>query len=125
MSIAVSIERLREEVARFGTTPYLLTVTDDATAHATAVSVEWRGDDLVMSAGGSSRRNAAARARASLLWPPFEPGGYSLISDGDARDIGDDRLAFTPTRAVLHRPATPATVKTHPDCTADCVPLVS
>ena len=30
----------------------------------------------------------------SLLWPPFEPGGYSLISDGVARDLGDERMAF-------------------------------
>ena len=125
MSIAVSIDRLREEVARFGTTPFLLTVTDDAVAHATAVSVDWQGDELVMNIGALSGRNAAARPRVSLLWPPFEPGGYSLISDGDAREVGDDRIAFTPARAVLHRPATPTTVKTHTDCTADCVPLVS
>ena len=32
----------------------------------------------------------------SLLWPPFEPGGYSLISDGVVRDLGDERVAFAP-----------------------------
>ena len=105
MSIAVSIERLRDEVARFGSTPYLLTVSDDAHAHATAVTVEWRGDELVMGVGARSSRNAAAHPEVSLLWPPFEPGGYSLISDGVARDLGDELMAFSPTKAVLHRPA--------------------
>ncbi len=124
MSIPVSIERLRDEVARFGTTPYLLTVSDDARAHATAVAIEWQGDELVMSVGRTSNRNALARSEVSLLWPPFEPGGYSLISDGVARAAGDEQLAFAPRRAVLHRPATEHTVKTNPDCTADCVPLV-
>ena len=30
--------------------------------------------------------NAAERSDAvTLLWPPFEPGGYSLIVDGTGR----------------------------------------
>lgn len=124
MSIAVSIDKLREEVARFGSTPYLLTVSEDAHAHATAVTVEWQGDELVMGIGGRSSRNARVHPDVSLLWPPFEPGGYSLISDGVARDLGDERMAFSPTKAVLHRPA--AGQQASPlegDCSSDCVPL--
>ena len=124
MSIAVSIDKLREEVARFGPTPYLLTVSEDARAHAVAVTVEWQGDDLVMGIGGRSSRNAQVHPDVSLLWPPFEPGGYSLISDGVARDLGDERMAFSPTKAVLHRPASgqPASAP-EGDCSSDCVPL--
>jgi hypothetical protein len=121
MSIAVSLDRLREEAARFGQTPYLLTVGDDQRAHATAVTVEWQDDELVMSVGARSARNATARPEVSLLWPPFEPGGYSLISDGAVRDAGDEQLAFAPTRAVLHRPAVGPPPRE--GCTADCVPL--
>ena len=73
--------------------------------HAVAVTVEWQGDELVMGIGGRSSANAQAHPDVSLLWPPFEPGGYSLISDGVARDLGDERMAFSPTKAVLHRPA--------------------
>ena len=58
-----------------------------------------------MGIGGRSSRNAQVHPDVSLLWPPFEPGGYSLISDGVARDLGDERMAFSPTKAVLHRPA--------------------
>ncbi len=76
---------------RFGPTPYLLTVGDDQRAHATAVTVEWQDDELVMSVGARSARNATARPEVSLLWPPFEPGGYSLISDGVVRDTGDEK----------------------------------
>jgi hypothetical protein len=124
MSIAVSIERLRDEVARFGSTPYLLTVSDDAHAHATAVTVEWQGDELVMGVGARSRRNAAVHPDVSLLWPPFEPGGYSLISDGVARDLGDEQMAFSPTKAVLHRPAPGQRASAaEGDCSSHCVPL--
>jgi hypothetical protein len=121
VSIAVSLDRLREEAARFGQTPYLLTVGDDQRAHATAVTVEWQEDELVMSVGARSTRNATARPEVSLLWPPFEPGGYSLISDGVVRDVGGEQLAFAPTRAVLHRPAVGPPPRE--GCTADCVPL--
>ena len=123
MSIAVSLDRLREETNRFGATPYLLTVSDDARAHATAVTVEWQDDELVMSVGARSARNATARPEVSLLWPPFEPGGYSLISDGVVRVAGDTRLAFAPTHAVLHRPAVGPPPRE--GCTADCVPLTT
>jgi hypothetical protein len=60
----------------------------------------------------------------SLLWPPAEPGGYSLIVDGTAAaGVREGRLAVTPTRAVLHRPAS-APGDARPGCSADCVPIL-
>ncbi|CNJ23011.1 Hypothetical protein ERS075342_09653 [Mycobacterium tuberculosis] len=61
-----------------------------------------------------------------MLWPPREPGGYSLIVDGraqasDASDANEEtaRLEVVPTRALLHREAdSPATAK---GCLHDCV----
>jgi hypothetical protein len=124
MSIPVELERLRDETSRFALAPYLLTVGDDAHPHAVAVAAAWEGDALAMAVGRRSASNARARPRVSLLWPPSEPGGYSLIVDGLAAAAGGTgRIAVTPTRAVLHRPAAaPGAAK--PGCSADCVPIL-
>src|SRR5262245_3777161 len=124
MSTPVAIERLRNETLRFTFAPYLITVTDDAHPHAVAVDVTWERDTLAMNVGKRSARNSSAHPLVSLLWPPNEPGGYSLIVDGTAAFTnGGDRIAVTPTRAVLHRPATSPDA-TKPGCTADCDPIL-
>ncbi|PRC51529.1 hypothetical protein C6A85_63615, partial [Mycobacterium sp. ITM-2017-0098] len=56
----------------------------------------------------------------TLVWPPREPGGYTLIVDGAASASGDG-LSIQPTGAVLHRPATPGT-PTASGCGDDCDP---
>jgi hypothetical protein len=123
MSIPVALEELAKEIQRFALAPYLLTVSDDARPHAVAVAVTWQGGALAMEVGKRSAANARARSRVSLLWPPNEPGGYSLIVDGRADAGGsDDRIAFTPARAVLHRPAA-APDASKPGCSADCLPI--
>jgi hypothetical protein len=124
MSIPVALEQLQNETRRFALAPYLLTVGDDARPHAVAVAATWSGAALAMDVGKRSASNAAARPQVSLLWPPNEPGGYSLIVDGTAAlERGDGRIAVTPTRAVLHRPAaTPEAAE--PGCSADCVPIL-
>jgi hypothetical protein len=127
MSIPVSLEKLRAEVERYGATPFLLTVSDDARPHSVSVAVSWDGDALVMNPGKRTRANVAARPRVSLLWAPIEPGGYSLIvdADGAVRGDGEDaRVLAHPTRGVLHRPAaSPAAIPE--GCTADCKPVLS
>jgi hypothetical protein len=123
MSIAVALEQLRNETRRFALAPYLLTVGDDARPHAVAVAAAWEGDAIAIEVGRRSASNAGARPHVSLLWPPNEPGGYSLIVDGAARPAGDGRIVVTPTRAVLHRPAA-APEAAKPGCEADCVPIL-
>jgi hypothetical protein len=127
MSIAVALERLRRETERFANTPYLLTVSGDGRPHAVAISAAWEGSRLVASVGRRSAENAGARPRVSVLWPPFEAGGYSLIVDGDAALLGAGeegaRVAITPTRGVLHRPAK-GSAGLAEGCSADCVPLL-
>ena len=124
MSIPVAVERLRNEILGFTFAPYLITVSDDAHPHAVAVEVTWDADTLAMQVGKRSARNSSARPEVSLLWPPNEPGGYTLIVDGTAAPTtGDDRIAVTPTRAVLHRPAA-APDLTKPGCSADCIPIL-
>lgn len=126
MSQAVSLDRLRAEAGRLETSPYLLTVGDDGRPHSVAVSVTWEGDEIVTICGRRTLANVAARPLVSLLWPPPETGGYSLIVDGDGSVRGSDtdaRAVIRPTRAVLHRPAV-APVANPTGCSDDCVPLL-
>ena len=123
MSVPVSLERLGEEVTRFGLWPYLVTVSGDGRPHAVSAPVTWDGTVFVGAPGRHSRANAADRPSAvTLLWPPYEPGGYSLIVDGSAAVNADDSLTVTPVTGVLHRTGPPR-ADSGPNCTADCVPL--
>src|SRR4030095_12359703 len=99
MSVPVAVERLRNEILRFTFAPYLITVGDDAHPHAVAVDVTWERDTLALKVGKRSARNSSAHPQVSLLWPPNEPGGYTLIVDGTAAfTTSDDRIVVTPTR---------------------------
>jgi hypothetical protein len=70
--------------------------------------------------GSRTLANARARPRVTLLWPPRDRDGYSLIVDALVTDAADSAVRLRPTRAVLHRPAV---APTGPGCTADCIPL--
>jgi hypothetical protein len=126
MNSVLATEKLRAEMARFGATPYLLTQGEDGRPHASTVSIEWQGDRILASTGARSAANVAARPLLSLLWPPVEPGGYSLFVDGEGRVIGsgaDIRIGVTPTRGVLQRPGKSA-ASTAGGCSSDCIPLL-
>jgi hypothetical protein len=121
VSVPVALERLREEVTRFGEHPFILTVSNDGRPHAVAATMAWDGDDLIGGCGRSTAANAGARREISLLWPPVEPGGYSLIVDGAAK-VDDQQIRVCPTRAVLHRSApSPDPLKS---CSSDCVTIL-
>ncbi len=106
VSVPVELERLEAEVDRYGRFPYVLTVCDDGRPHAVSVTVSWRGKAIAAEVGSRTAANATGRPDVSMLWPPPERGGYSLIVDGTA-EVEDGALRFTPTKAVLHRPALP------------------
>jgi len=103
---------------------YLITVDDEYRAHTVTVEPQLRETILdVGLIGGRTRNNLAQRADVTLLWPPTEPGGYSLIVDGSAEvtEAGAEtaRLTVLPTRALLHRDAdSPDAAK---GCLHDCV----
>ena len=102
MSIAVSLDRLRDEITRRGDAAFVVTTGDDG-PHVVSVRVEWREDALVAGAGNRTAANVAERPALSLLWPAsFDD--YSLIVDGSASAV-DGSLRITPVRAVLHRSA--------------------
>jgi hypothetical protein len=121
VSVSVSLERLRDEVARFGAHPFILTVSEAGRPHAVAATVAWEGEELVGGCGRSTAANATARPEISFLWPPFEAEGYSLIVDGVA-EVDDQQIRLRPSRAVLHRSApSPDPLKA---CSSDCVTVL-
>lgn len=124
-SLTGPLDQLRLESARFGAEPYLITVTSAGKPHCSPVRVEWADsseDCLIVPAPRAwSTPPVGEKRPVSLLYPPVEPGGYSLVVDGDA-DGAAPLLTVRVTRAVLHRRGQPA----RPDqtaCGSDCVPI--
>jgi hypothetical protein len=111
---------LSEVLARYGTA-YLATVGADMRAHLVTVNPRLRGAELVIEGPGrTTSRNVAHNATVSLVWPPTEVGGYSLMVDG----VGSSRdgvLVVAPTRAVLHRAGAPGLAQSEGRCAADCI----
>lgn len=123
MSVSVELERLQQEMVAYGSRPYLLTVTGQHRPHAVSVSVGWDGDVIVMSVGSRTAANVGERPEVTLLWPPPEPGGYTLIVDGEATATSaGDGIEVRPTGAVLHRAA--AATEAGDGYRSDCVPIV-
>jgi hypothetical protein len=107
---------------------YLVTVDDEYRVHTVTVEPELHEGVMdVGLVGGRTRKNAESRSAVTLLWPPSEPGGYSLIVDGRAEvqtaDTDDNTAALrvVPTRALLHRNADPNTPGSAKGCLHDCM----
>ena len=123
MSVKVDLDQLADALADF-TFAYLITVGDDYRAHTVAVGPVFADGVIdVGSIGDSTRRNATQHHGVTLVWPPSQAGGYTLIVDGSG-ELTDASLRVVPSRAVLHRPAAPGAA-TKPGCLHDCVPLES
>ena len=122
MSVKVDLDKLADALAEFSF-GYLITVGDDFRAHTVAVEpVLTDGVFAVGQMGSGTRRNAGEHPDVTVIWPPAEPGGYTLIVDGRA-EVADGGLTVTPTKAILHRRATSDSVATSPDGLHDCLPL--
>lgn len=122
MSVKVDLDRLADTLVDFPF-GYLITVGEDFRVHTVAVTPVFEdGAFTIGPLGGTTRRNAAAHAAVTALWPPREPTGYSLIVDGTA-EVTEAGIRLTPTRAVLHRSAIEPGAGTDPGGLHDCVPL--
>jgi Pyridoxamine 5'-phosphate oxidase len=122
MSVKVDLAKLADTMAGYGLA-YLLTVSDDQRPHAVAVQpVVGEREVTVDAVGRRTTSNLTARPQVTLLFPPQEEGGYSLIVDGEA-STDDAVTRITPSRAVLHRPADHATGPADGSCGNDCVPV--
>lgn len=131
MSIPVDVADLETALADFGA-GYLLTTTGGAVK---VVTVEPRVEDgvvLVRGPGQGTLANLAQNPRTTLVLPPAEPRGFTLLVDGTAEVVGDD-ARITPTGAVLHRPGRQADGRPPPpsageqtdSCANDCAPVTS
>lgn len=138
MSVKVDLTELAGQLDSYGFA-YLMTVSDELRAHVVAVRpVLAEGRLEVEGLGRGTRGNLVARPNISLVWPPPEPGGYSLIVDGVA-EVTEAGAVVVPGHAVLHRPAdhaggqadqsdagaAGAGVTGTTGCGNDCVPIES
>jgi hypothetical protein len=124
MSVQVDLAALAETMAGYGQA-YLLTVSGDQRPHAVAVRPEVQGEALsVDRLGRRTLANLAERPEVTLLFPPREEGGYSLIVDGRAT-VGQEGAVVVPAHAVLHRPSDHVGTPADGSCGNDCVPVGS
>lgn len=128
MSIKVDIAGLGDAMAGHDFA-YLLSPGRER-PHVVAVVPRLVGGELVLDSPGRSALTLAADHPAvTLLFPPRQAGGYSLIVDGDATgttvvDAGaGTALTVVPSHAVLHRPAGPTSEPSPTGCASDCRPL--
>jgi hypothetical protein len=123
VSIPVPVKELAAVVAEHDYA-YLVTVSDDGRPHAVAVVPALTDGTLRAGVGHRSSVNIEARPDAvTLVWPPREVGGYTLIVDGTA-SVADETLSFVPSKAVMHRPAPADHGPVEAGaCGSDCVPV--
>jgi hypothetical protein len=104
MSIPVDVADLARALEDFGA-GYLLSTAGDGRVKAVSVESEVVDGVLVITdPGRGSAANIAANPTVTLLFPPREPRGFTLLVDGTA-EATEQQARVTPATAVLHRPA--------------------
>ena len=122
MSIPVEVADLAKALQEFGA-GYLLTTTGGDVKVVTVEPTVSDGAMLVEQPGKGTAANLAENSALTLVFPPREPRGFTLLVDGTGEVVGDD-VRITPTGAVLHRPASHADGPPAPDgCGHDCAPV--
>jgi hypothetical protein len=119
VSIPVEIADLERAMTEHDTA-YLLSNLDGRTH---VVTVDPRVVDEVLVVDEPGRRtsaNLSANACCTLVFPPREPHGYTLLVDGVATLTGAG-LEIRPDTAVLHRPASQADGPSGSGDAAECV----
>ena len=88
MPTNVDFDRLAEKVVGRDYA-YLITVGDDGRPHPVPVMPELNGNTVRIGGlgGRRSRANLARSSDVTVLWPPPEPGGYTIIADGRADEV--------------------------------------
>jgi hypothetical protein len=123
MSVKVDLNQLADKLADY-TFAYLVTVDDNYHAHTVTVEPHLVSGVIdVGPVGGHTRRNLALHGDVTLVCPPSQAGGYSLIVDGrgQAGSTEDEAYQIVPSRAVLHRKATRPNPSGQSD--SDCIVL--
>lgn len=109
MSIPVALADLAASMVRFGTAPYLISVGPDGAPHAASVTVEWSDGKLVAGAGRHTVANVRENSSVALLWPPPEPGDYTLIVDGpgEVQEMGPHLVVVIEPRTAIYHATVP------------------
>ncbi len=128
MSIPVDPKDLAGALVDFGA-GYLLTVSTEGRVKAVTVEPTATDTELVIDGvSKGSARNIAENAHVTVVFPPREHHGFSLIVDGTAT-VGDEAIRVVPEAAVLHRPAShadgPLPAQAADSCGNDCRPVGS
>lgn len=122
MSIPVEIGDLEKALQGFGS-GYLLTTSSDRVKVVTVDPELPEIGLLVRAPGNGTLANLAENPTVTLVFPPREAQGYTLLIDGTGTADGDD-VRVEPASAVLHRPAAHADGPLQPDgCGHDCAPV--
>jgi hypothetical protein len=122
MSVKVDLAKLADRVADHDYA-YLLTVSENLRPHAVAVQPVVRDTSLWLGVlGNRTLANLAAHSDVTVLFPPRERGGYSLIVDGRAA-TAEDGVLVVPSHAVLHRPTDHPVETADGSCGNDCLPV--
>ena len=123
MSIPVDPADLAQALADFDS-GYLLTTASPQVKVVTVDPVVADDGSLrVPGPGRGTLRNLAENPAVTLVFPPRERHGYTLLVDGTGAADGED-VVVTATAAVLHRPAAHADGPLPPDgCGHDCAPV--
>jgi hypothetical protein len=104
MSVKVELGELAATLADFDS-GYLVTVSDDGRSHVLSVWAEPTGDGLVVEGvGRHTQANAVVHPDVTLVFPPLQSGGYTLLVDGRAT-VDDTTVTIVPATAILHRAA--------------------
>jgi hypothetical protein len=104
MSVKVELGELATKLADFDVA-YLVTMSGEGRAHVLSVWAEPTDAGLVVGGvGRHTQANAVAHPDVTLVFPPLERGGYSLLVDGTAT-VDDTTVTIVPSTAILHRPA--------------------
>jgi hypothetical protein len=119
MSIPVDLDALRGELAGRERPAYLITA-GDGPPHLVSVFLRWTDGAFEAPCGRTTARNLAQNAAVSVVVPPDENGGYSLIFDATG-EVAGESVRLVPSHAVLHRPA--EAPNGSGSCPHDCAPL--
>lgn len=115
----MEIENLAQALAEYDTS-YLLTNHSGRTKVVTVEPTVSGDRILAHGVGHGSSANLAENPQCTLLFPPVERHGYTLLVDGTGTVV-EGTLTMEPTTAVRHRPAAHADGPTGPGDAADCV----
>ena len=127
MSIPVDVADLARALDDFDA-GYLLSTSDGRVKAVTVEPDVVDGALRIPGPGRGSSANITANEAVTVLFPPREKHGYTLLVDGTATiEGGPDGVAVvTPLTAVLHRPASHADgplEESGGGCGHDCAPV--